>query len=459
MTADVVVLGAGPAGLAAAWRVAGAGHEVTVLDRAPVVGGMAASFEVAGQRVDHGSHRLHPATDPGILAALATLLGGDLQRRPRHGRLRLDGHWLAFPLRAGDLARHLPPRLAARMAADTVLAPTRRAAPEAAFPEIVTAGLGPTVAGHFYLPYAAKLFGLDPAELDGELARRRVSGRSPAAIVRRLVSPRSGRAFFYPRRGFGQIPEALADAAAGAGASVRLGTGVRAVALGPDGVTVTLDDASVIAGNRLWSTIPTGALAALATPAAPAAALDAAAALTYRAMVLVYLVLDRPHYTPFDAHYLPSAAHPVSRLSEPKNYRDGPDPAGRTVLCAEIPCAVDDATWRATDEQLAATVTEALRAEGLPEARPVDVAVRRLPHVYPVYRRGWAAHQDALEAWAAGHERLLVLGRQALFAHDNTHHALAMAWTAADCLAGDGRFDHARWRAAREGFRSHVVVD
>jgi len=87
--ADIVVLGAGPAGLAAAWRVALAGHSVTVLDRAPVVGGMAASFDVAGQRVDHGSHRLHPATDPAVLAALRELLGDDLQERPRHGRLRL----------------------------------------------------------------------------------------------------------------------------------------------------------------------------------------------------------------------------------------------------------------------------------------------------------------------------------------------------------------------------------
>jgi len=104
-------------------------------------------------------------------------------------------------------------------------------------------------------------------------------------------------------------------------------------------------------------------------------------------------------------------------------------------------------------------VTDALRAEGLPDAHPVEVAVRRLPHVYPVYRRGWTTQPDALEARAAGHERLLVLGRQALFAHDNTHHALAMAWTAADCLDAAGRFDHARWCAAREGFRSHVVVD
>jgi hypothetical protein len=54
---------------------------------------------------------------------------------------------------------------------------------------------------------------------------------------------------------------------------------------------------------------------------------------------------------------------------------------------------------------------------------------------------------------------LLLFGRQALFAHDNTHHALAMAWAAAACLGRDATFDHERWRAARDGFRSQVVVD
>src|ERR671911_2323097 len=105
---DVVVLGAGPAGLAAAREAAAAGRSVLVLERAATVGGMAASFEVAGIRVDHGSHRLHPSIDPAILADLRRLLGDDLQTRPRHGRVRLQDRWLEFPLRAGDLIAHLP---------------------------------------------------------------------------------------------------------------------------------------------------------------------------------------------------------------------------------------------------------------------------------------------------------------------------------------------------------------
>jgi len=68
--ADLVVLGAGPAGLAAAWRAARKGLSVIVLERGDSVGGMAASFDVAGFRVDFGSHRLHPAIPPHLLTDL-----------------------------------------------------------------------------------------------------------------------------------------------------------------------------------------------------------------------------------------------------------------------------------------------------------------------------------------------------------------------------------------------------
>jgi phytoene dehydrogenase-like protein len=110
---DLVVLGAGPAGLAAAWRAARRGLKVTLLERADRVGGLAGSFEVAGLRVDHGSHRLHPSTPPPLIADLRSLLGSDLQTRPRNGRLRIVGRWVGFPLHAGQLARELPASMVA----------------------------------------------------------------------------------------------------------------------------------------------------------------------------------------------------------------------------------------------------------------------------------------------------------------------------------------------------------
>lgn len=459
------MLGAGPAGLGAAYRAARAGRHVVVLERGPAVGGVAGSFEVAGVRVDYGSHRLHPSIDPVVLQELRILLGGDLQERRRNGRIRLEGRWIAFPLRGTDLARRLPPSFAVLAAKDAALGWARKAHRDS-FAEVIRAGLGPTMADRFYLPYARKLWGLDPRELSGEQARRRVGAASPGALIKRVLPGRSEqrRTFFYPRRGYGQISERLAEAAADAGADIRLGNTVEALTVpaggaeGGGAVEVAAGGA-VFAAPRCFSTIPITALPQLVRPGAPADVLAAAASLEFRSMILVYLGLEVRRYTPFDAHYVPGPETPISRLSEPRNYRDGDDPPGRTVLCAELPCRAGGSLWHATPEALAGVVAEGLAELGLPPVRPASVEVRRLERAYPLYRAGYESSFAVVDDWVASCPGLVTFGRQGLFAHDNTHHALAMAWAAAGALGSDGSFDEGAWAAAREHFATHVVED
>lgn len=439
---DVVVLGAGPAGLAAARGAAIAGRSVLVVERAPVVGGMAASFEVAGVRVDHGSHRLHSAP-----ADLRALLGDELQTRVRNGRIALDGRWVAFPLRATDLVRRLPPSFAISALRDQVR-PARTTGDT--FADVVVARLGRTMGERFYFPYARKLWGVEPDELSGEQARRRISAGSAGGLVRRALR-RERATFLYPRRGFGRIVEVLADDAITRGATIR--TSTTATAVDVPARRVTLDDGATVDAGRIWSTVPLPALARLA--GAPSDVLDAAARLEQRAMVLAYLVVDRPRWTPFDAHYLPGPSTPVTRVSEPKNYRDDPaDPRDRTVVCAEVPCTVDDATWTSLPADLGDRVVDDLAALGLPRVTPSHVEVRRLPAAYPVCRVGFERDLAPVEAWVAAQPGLLSFGRLGLFAHDNTHHALAEAAAAVGTLSGD-----VDWATARASFAAHVVED
>jgi protoporphyrinogen oxidase len=453
-----VVLGAGPAGLGAAYRLATAGRDVVVLEHADEVGGLARSFDVAGVRVDHGSHRLHPSTPPPIMALLQRLLGDDLQRRPRNGRIRMAGRFVTFPPSPGNLVRNLPPALSARLAYDMATG-TRRRAEADTFAAVVRASLGPTMYDRFYAPYVEKLFGLPGTQLAGELARRRIGATSASKLVRRVVRPDPDRGvFYYPRRGYGQIVEVLADAAVSAGADIRTGTTAASIDARDDGITVTLADGTELEAASFWSTVPLGALAAAAR--APENVTRAVDMLATRAMVLVYVVLPVPSWTQYDAHYFPERDVPMSRISEPKNYRVNPDdPAGLTVLCAEIPCALGDDHWRASPEQLGREVLVGLAAAGLRGREPVDVVVRRVPRAYPVYRVGFEQHFDIVDTWAASLPRVLSFGRQGLFAHDNTHHALAMAWAAADAIDGDGVVSDERWAAARVSFAAHVVED
>ncbi len=467
----VVILGAGPAGLGGAYALRRDRRaRVTVLEQAPAVGGNAGSFEWQGQRLDFGSHRLHPACDPAILADIRRLLGGDLLDRPRHGRIRLRGRWIHFPLKPVDLALRLDPGFALGSLRDAAARLVARPDEGDTFASVLRANLGGTICDDFYFPYARKIWGRAPEELSGIQARRRVSAGSFLKLARKVLNavpglkpPGAGR-FWYPRRGYGQISEAYAREATGAGAEVLLGWKVVAVERAATGAGWTVEaerggERRRFDADHVWSTIPISVLARLVRPAPPGPVLDAAGAIEFRAMLLVYLQLDVPRFTEFDAHYLPGADIAITRLSEPKNYAALAEPAASTVLCAELPASPGDGRWELDDAALGALVAKDLATAGLPLARPpVAVQVRRLRQAYPIYTVGYERPFGVLDTWSESLDGLLTYGRQGLFAHDNTHHALYMAYCAADCLA-EGRFDHERWRRYRTVFATHVVED
>jgi protoporphyrinogen oxidase len=195
-------------------------------------------------------------------------------------------------------------------------------------------------------------------------------------------------------------------------------------------------------------------------PSAPAEVIEASEKISYRAMVLIYLVLNQPQWTEFDAHYFPEADIKLSRLSEPKNYSASSEPKDRTVLCGELPCTVNDDIWNSSDAELAEVVREAVARCGLPLGSEIlEVKTKRLPFAYPIYKEGYEKYFTLQDEWASNLKRVLTFGRQGLFAHDNTHHALAMAYAAVDCLGQNGEFDQLQWRKYRQEFTEHVVED
>jgi protoporphyrinogen oxidase len=470
----VVILGAGPAGVGAAFQLTRNGlADVTILEANQCVGGNAGSFDVAGFRVDYGSHRLHPQCAPDILRDLRALLGDDLLDRPRHGRIRLRGRWIGFPLKAMDLALRLPPTFSAGVARDMLgrVAPSSGEPPDGeSFASVLIQGLGRTICRDFYFPYARKIWGLDPQQLSATQARRRVSANSLAKMVGKIVSTTPGLAkngagrFFYPRHGYGQICDAYCQAAREAGTRVQVGSRVQAIEIEGGRASVvhyeTSGDSRSVRADHVWSTIPITALARCLQPAPPPQYLRAAERIDFRAMVLVYLVLHEERFSAYDAHYFPDPDIPITRLSEPKHYSDGQGPEGHTVLCAELPCSPDDPEWSMTDAQLAKLVCSSLDTAGIPVRAAVEhVVTRRLRYAYPVYRQGYEAYFDQLDGYVSQTDNLLSFGRQGLFAHDNTHHALSMAYAAASCFGDNGSFDRDRWQTFRRAFQTHVVED
>jgi protoporphyrinogen oxidase len=468
MTLRVAILGGGPAGVGLARQIV-TGHpagsiEVELFEANAAVGGLAASFSLEGVVFDHGSHRLHPSIDPEILAVLEELMPGVLHRRRRHGRIVLGGRFIGFPLRPLDAVLGLPWRITCGLLRDMFVRPRHQAADS--FAATLESQLGPTLCREFYFPMARKLWGREPGEIDAEQARRRVSVRSPWQIIGRMArqvwfggGSRRGASFYYPNGGFGRIAESFAEDFVGRGGRLSTSTPVTGLRQVDSGWRVEISGGHR-EFERVFSTIPISRLIGLLDPAAPSEVIDAAEGLRSRAAVLVCVVLESAHWTPFDAHYVPDQQVGLSRTSEPTHYSAERSSADRTGVCIELPCDVGDATWGLSDEDLVRRVQAEVIGIGLPPLEPLLASeVRRVGGVYPVYDHGYDDRLAAALAHVDQREGLVTLGRQGLFAHDNTHHALAMSFAAARCLSGDGAFDQLAWESACAGFAEHVVED
>ena len=442
----VIVLGAGPCGLAAAWELARGGHEVTVLEREPRVGGLAATHRRDGHCFDLGGHRLI-ASSPAILDRARDLLGDDLLARERSSVIRMGGRTFRYPLQLLDVARNLPPP-EALLAVCGYIAERARAGtgcrpPDRSFEDWVRARFGSPLYRRFFGPYTRKLWGIPPDRLSADWAAQRISLPSLGDVVRRLLgrgrgTPRTyAHRYLYPRLGMGQLFEAMAERARSLGARIELQTepteligragrlaSVRA--RGPEGEPVELPC------DHVLSTIPLPVLARLLPLPLSPAETAALGGLRFRALRFLNVFLDRERLSPHTWQYVGDPRCIFTRIQEPKQRSPFAAPPGRTSMMLEVPCDEGDRVWEASDDALLARALADLRTLGIDVARQVRGCFStRAAHAYPVYRIGYRAARDRLLARVARVPNLITAGRQGLFRYVFMDAAMAMGIRAA----------------------------
>lgn len=460
---QTVIVGGGPAGLAAAYRLTQRPDQrVVLLERAPVLGGLAAGFRHDAYTLDFGPHRLHPAADPEVLADLRYLLGAELETRPRRGLIRLGGRYLPYPVGPATVAA-LGWRTAFTIGCGVLAAhlARRRAAPRS-YEEAIQARLGRPLYQLFYGPYAAKVWGCAGSQIAASQAERRVNQRGLADLVRLALGQGGYRTYLYPRGGFGRIPAAYAEALRHTPtAAIRCAATVEQIAWQERQIRAVRYHCATGAHDTplhhlVWAA-PLPELVRLLDPPPPAEVRAAAGRLRYRAVVLCYVVLAVSRVGWADTYYFPEPTFPFNRVMEQKNFSSALVPADRTVLCLDIACDPDDARYCATDADLHALVVPALQEAGLIRSDQVlEVFSRRFRHVYPVYDLDYERTLQRVQAWLATFDNLWLIGRQGLFLHDNTHHALRMGYAAADAIAAG---DRRGWPAALAAFATVRVAD
>ena len=448
MNRKVVVLGAGPAGLSAAWKLSERGVEVEVIEAEPYVGGLSHTIRRDGYLFDFGPHRFH-TDNPAILAEIERLMG-KMPEKPRRTRVYFMGKYYDYPLSASNLLASLPPWLGFTCFADFAATWLRnRAHPpvDDSFESWVVNRFGRRLYDIYFGPYTAKVWGRDPSKLSASWAAQRVAVVDLWDLVLRTFKLRRGYNHFhhspykpdfhYPRQGVGRIYERMAEQVSGNGGAIRLGATVQEVNC-VDGaiqsVVIERDgQCREVAGDFFVSTLPITTLVKALRPCPPDDVLEAVSALTYRAMIFLFLAVDKPAITDDHWIYIPEAKTIFNRVSEMRNFTPDAGPVGKTSLTVEITCDPGDDIWNLPEEELYERSIHGLVDAGLLRSDQVlDHFFARSLHAYPTYDLKFEVNLGRLAYHLADFANLVVCGRQGLFRYINQDHAIEMGFCAAE---------------------------
>ncbi len=460
---DIAIIGAGPAGLTAAYLLGKAGYSVTVIERdEKYVGGISRTVEHDGFRFDIGGHRFFSKSKE-VVDLWNEILPDDFIQRPRMSRIYYEGKFYSYPLRAFEALWNLGIwRSSLCMASylKSKLLPNRNVK---SFEDWTTNQFGWKLYSIFFKTYTEKVWGMPCNEMSADWAAQRIKGLSLGAAVidglKRSLGlnkrPNDGmetktllETFRYPRLGPGMMWDAARDHVIGHGNHVLMGHSFKQLTQDQKSgrwkltASAAKGDVTIDAAHVICSA-PMRELAARIHPLP--ASLPNASQLKYRDFLTVALMVKSPDLFPDNWIYIHDSKVKVGRVQNFRSWSPEMVPdADIACVGLEYFCFEGDGLWSSSDADLVELAKSEMAILGL--CNPDDVvggAVVRQEKAYPVYDDTYAANVEAMRSdLEARYPTLHMVGRNGMHRYNNQDHAMMTAMLSVrNIIAGERLYD------------------
>jgi len=452
----VVVLGAGPGGLACAHKLVEQGYAVTVLEKEGFVGGLARTIVRDGFRFDLGGHRWFTRNQD-LNDWFLRLMSGQLVEVQRVSRILFAGRWYDYPISIRNVLANAGLWTSLLCVVDfarNTLRGALRSPPVRTMEEAFVAQFGRRLYDLFFRRYSEKVWGRPASQMSADWVSQRSKGLSIwSAIQNALLKPKVKEAktlvetFVYPRLGYQEISETMRRAIVAAGQRVLLEALVQKVDVSDPGrVVVTFERggrSETVTGDFVVSTVPlTSLLAHGLAPTPPAEVIVAAGSLEFRSVITVNLMLAVPRMTADTWIYCHDEGLGFARLHEPRNWSPAMAPDGKSSVVLEYFCTKGDATWRKSEAELVEWgIADLCRLGFVRREQILGGFVVRAADAYPIYSLGYAEQLQRMRRHVESIERLAIVGRGGTFRYNNADHSIEMGLLTAQMI--DGRVDRA----------------
>ncbi len=457
----VVIIGAGPAGLTAAFELMKAGHTSTVIEADEIVGGISRTVERDGWRFDIGGHRFFTKV-PEVEALWHEILPDeDFLQRPRMSRIYYQGKYYDYPIKPVNALRNLGPVEAARCVVSALWVRIRPPKKQVTLEDYIVANYGRRLYEHFFKTYNEKVWGVPASELSADWGAQRIKGMSLFSAVwepirTRIAGARKGSAqvtslieeFQYPKYGPGMMWEVCRDKVEAAGTEVQMRTRVDKVTRA-DGRATTVHTVTEdgqrreLPADAVVSSMPFPLLIKAMEPPAPDHVLRAANDLGFRDFLTVALVVPEAYSFPDNWIYIHSPDVKVGRIQNFGSWSPYLVKDGRTCLGLEYFVFEGDELWNAPDEVLIERGKRELGILGLVNPTKVETGyVVRQPKAYPVYDDVYAENVKVLDDWLQeAAPNVYPVGRNGMHKYNNQDHSMLTAMLTVENILGKGPHD------------------
>ncbi len=436
----MAVIGAGPAGVTAAYKLAAGGAKVDLYEASGSVGGMAKTIELWNQKVDIGPHRFF-SNDTRVNKVWLEVAGKDYRMVNRLTRIYYKKRFFFYPVKMFNALKNLglfSACLAVLSFAKEKMFPTKD---NNTFESWVTRRFGKRLYEIFFRDYTEKLWGIKCTELDSDFAAQRIKKLSLWEAIKNAVFKDKSKkhktlvdVFAYPIGGSGVIYERMAQYVKAHNGALTLNCPIEKVHT-KDGTAfaVELGNGEIRNYDFIISSMP---LTLLVTrlPGVPQHILDHCKNLKFRNTIIVYLNIDHENLFPDNWIYVNSGELKTGRITNFRNWV--PELYGNeksSILAMEYWCYDYDEIWKEKNESLVNLAKEEIQRTGLLQnAKILAGEVYRIPKCYPVYATGYKKHLEEVENYLKTVKNLIPIGRYGAFKYNNQDHSILMGLLAAE---------------------------
>ena len=448
MKKEILILGAGPAGMAAAFELYRKGKQFTLVEKSGEVGGLSKTYQFGNFRTDNGPHRFFSKNNY-LYEFIGDLLGEKWIKVTRFTRFFIQGSFFNYPIEIKNVLQKIGLLKSIRAIFDFGIAKIKFFGKKPKnFEEYAVSTFGKTIADLNVLNYTEKIWGIPCSELSVDWADQRIKDLSIWSIIKSLFIVGKNKPktlvdeFYYPDFGTGLIYEAIKTRIEQKNEIILNTEPVKILHKNNLIKQIEFSNSSIVEAEKIVSSIPITTFINLLEPKPSPDVLTAISKLKYRAQVYLFITLNQPNITKDQWIYFPDKEIPFGRISEMKNFSEKMSPKDKTSLFVEFFCWEGDNIWNMNKEDLLnITMNWFEKFNFLKKESLLDSFLIKQKCVYPVYDLTYKENLNVVKNYLNKFSNLIYIGRPGRFKYTNQDHSLEMGILAARSILENKKFD------------------